>query len=274
MSQGKKNEHKQAYVGFLSFTHLEGPLSLTSHGIQLAYGLHFLFRLRYRAQSYDERLEILKAKGLPHTTVMLAARFKKAAIDPGSVYSPECLRILKQWHHSSVDCLQKPWTDRASDTTGSGPYQMWGFAHRRCYADALVYQPGEARLRRLGYVLWDAPTRPFEGGLRGHLHEARRQDLIDHIELEGPREQMWRSWNERTEIHKQGGRGYWSEGDLSRTVWNEEGSETSAMWGMDGKPVIDSRLFLNLALRAWKWLTNWLGMKLGAAVGSGSPHAR
>lgn len=179
----------------------------------------------HRAKSYDERLKILKAKGLPQTKAMLAAHFRKAVVNNDPIYYPQYFSELRRWTIDQLPLLEKPQTDGPCDTIWSGSFWIWFAAHKDSFLHSVVFQPRNSHLRRCGYVMWDAPEKPIEGGLSARLREARRQSLIDLIEVARAEDQMRRSWRERAEIYKQGGRGYWSEGDLSRIVWNEEASQ-------------------------------------------------
>lgn len=97
---------------------------------------------------------------------------------------------------------------------------MWLEAHKSFRVRDAVYHEEHPRLRRCGYVLWDAPDPPIdEKALRGHFLDARRQGLLDYLALNEARAKMNKSWKERAAIYESGGRGYWNEGDLSQVVW-------------------------------------------------------
>lgn len=52
------------------------------------------------------------------------------------------------------------------------------------------------------------------------MDEARRKCIFDYFRrIDTERGKMERSWQEKAVIYEAGGRGYWSEEDLSRVVW-------------------------------------------------------
>lgn len=188
----------------------------------MSYGLNFLFRLTCRAQSYDQKLEVLNSKGLPRTAGMLAAHFERAALVPDLGLYLVYTYLLRDWTDRSLALVQKPNTDGPFDSIRSWPFQLWFYAHKWRDPRQWVYQPNNSYLRRCGYVIWDAPVIHPKRKPKHYIVLARRQDLIDFIEQTKAKERMRRSWEERAEIYKRGGRGYWSEGDLSKVVWSEE----------------------------------------------------
>jgi hypothetical protein len=156
---------------------------------------------------------------------MLAAHFRNAVVEQDPIYYPVYFGKLRRWRFEELELLEKPQTDGPCDTVRSGPFRVWFAAHEDERLHSVVYQPINLHLRRCGYVMWDAPEKPIDDGLTARLRESHRQGLIDLMKLTKAEDQMRRSWEERAEIYKQGGRGYWSEGDLSQIVWNEEASE-------------------------------------------------
>ncbi|KAK1762115.1 hypothetical protein QBC33DRAFT_623954 [Phialemonium atrogriseum] len=132
-------------------------------------------------------------------------------------WTPEHLNDLRRWG-----------TDGPVDGIKSGPFRMWLEAHKGFRVRDAVYHEEHPRLRRCGYVLWDAPDPPIdEKVLRGHFLDARRQGLLDYLALNGARDKMNKSWTERAAIYESGGRGYWNEGDLSQVVWSEGASQVA-----------------------------------------------
>jgi hypothetical protein len=100
---------------------------------------------------------------------------------------------------------------------------MWRVANKPCWLDGLAYE-GHAWLRRCGYVLWDHSDTPLsDEELEQVIEEADRESLLDHFRrYDGKaKDRMKKSWRERREIYARGGRGYWSEGDLSQIVWTK-----------------------------------------------------
>ena len=101
---------------------------------------------------------------------------------------------------------------------------MWQASHRDCWRQDVIAHVGHTWLRRCGYVFWD-----FREGLvtdrqlRRFIFQGRRNAWLDDFRRNDGelKSKMRRSRRERADIYKRGGRGYWSEGDLSQIVWTE-----------------------------------------------------
>jgi len=120
---------------------------------------------------------------------------------------------------------------------------MWLEAHKHCYMSDVVYNEEHPRLRWYGYVLWDAPCPLIkEDLLQKQMLDARRRSLLDVLQLSDSRDKMKKSWKERTAIYKNGGRGYWDEGDLSQVVWDQvESQEVRSDCDTKGKGLDNAR---------------------------------
>lgn len=143
-----------------------------------------------------------------------------------------------QWDYRLA--AQDQWTERAFeswlaarppdgvDGLSSDPFRIWWYAHKYKHAENFELQPENARLRCYGYVMWDLPppARTFS--------KRRIRELQHHVDVDGEsdddddraREEMKLSWGKRLSIFEAGGRGYWSEGDLSQIVWTKEGTNS------------------------------------------------
>jgi hypothetical protein len=119
--------------------------------------------------------------------------------------------------------ITKWWTYNGPDVYGSGPFRMWHASHKATWRHRpVLYYETHTWLRRCGYVMWDNPETPIsDEELEERVSMARNLSLLDHFrrkdgDLKG---KMKKSWRERREIYARGGRGYWSNGDLSQIVW-------------------------------------------------------
>lgn len=134
-------------------------------------------------------------------------------IDDTSEFAPRC-------HIHFVDL---EWQEtNGPDMYGSGPFRMWREAHKDVWEQDIVYHDRHDWLRRCGYVLWDAPESSVsDEELRQHIVRARELSLLDHFRRnDGSRKAaMKRTWKQRAAVYAWGGRGYWSEGDLSGITW-------------------------------------------------------
>lgn len=184
----------------------------------LSYGLHFLSQV-HRANTYDERLRLLKSKGLPYSSHGLATDlFERGA--PVHELSQHCSEALGRW---SIDNFHNTMKDNDGvDVLDSSPFDAWRYVHRHRLARNSVFAASRYRLRLCGYVFWDAPEQGLErSAFRKRLMEAKRQGREDIKLPKGAREEMERSWKERAEVLSQGGHGYWTRGDLSKVVWDD-----------------------------------------------------
>jgi hypothetical protein len=79
--------------------------------------------------------------------------------------------------------------------------------------------------------MWDNPeTSLSDEELEARVEEARKLSLLEHFRRNDHelRRRMKRSWKERAEIYRRGGREYWSEGDLSWVIWTEGGTQLTS----------------------------------------------
>jgi len=81
-------------------------------------------------------------------------------------------------------------------------------------------------------VLWDFDTGsggegtgPTEAQMCAIVKEGMKVALLERFRRRdgAAKAAMRRSWRERREIYRRGGRGYWAEGDLSRVEWTTQG---------------------------------------------------
>lgn len=197
-------------------------LSLTPYGLgQLSYGLHFLFRVD-RAESYEQRLQLLKSKGLSSTSHFLAAYLPNATpqdicrcCPPGN--SPLADGLV--WTREEVETNLSAKDTDGPDDLNSGPFDIWWYVNKRSSVHDTVFQGHNTILRRYGYVMCDVLEFFDKEEVRSRVRAARRQNVADRDEVNQVRSQMERSWQERAAIYEDGGRGYWSAADVSHITW-------------------------------------------------------
>ncbi|KAK3903715.1 hypothetical protein C8A05DRAFT_32529 [Staphylotrichum tortipilum] len=100
------------------------------------------------------------------------------------------------------------------DWEGSALLRMWRAAYTPCWRKFLFYRDEYAWLRRCGYVLWDfddgeGTTAPSEAGLRAIVEEGMKVALLEGFRRRDSaiKARIRRSWRERREIYRRGGRG-------------------------------------------------------------------
>lgn len=104
--------------------------------------------------------------------------------------------------------------------TDRGPFEAWRLAFAHLPRGAWDMRMLEhAWLRERAYVLWDM-RRLGEHGMLGMIEDAPEDSALQDMERDLG--SMWESFDERSQVCKKGGRGYWSKGDTSRVIWPDE----------------------------------------------------
>ena len=194
---------------------------------KLFYGLDFLYQLD-QAKTYHQRRALLCRNGdsPPRATHMLSAEFWHGSTfgnwDDWHWNWDRMEESIREGDYASVSIH---WEHIEPDAHGSAPWRVWREAHLDCYrVDVFYYEP-HSWLRRCGYLLWDHPEKPLsDKELRDIIVEARKLSLLYHFRRNDrdAKAKMKKSWRERAEIFRRGGRGYWSEGDASQVVWSKD----------------------------------------------------
>lgn len=224
LSRGHANKHKQAYVSFKienrRSTQFGGWAANVHHG-QLTYGLHFLYQLE-QAASYEQRLSLLKSKGLPCTLPGLAAHLKHASPHHAMNEMPGGERLgSNRWSRREIDYVLREESTEGPDDLDSNSFAIWKYTHKDCFANYCVFRSRNSVLRKYGYVMWDLPEDSVPKESRRRLRSAQQQAIRDLEEIEKKRPEMEQSWKERASIYAKGGRGYWDIKDMSRITWEK-----------------------------------------------------
>ncbi|KAL8739860.1 MAG: hypothetical protein Q9190_007378 [Brigantiaea leucoxantha] len=99
-----------------------------------------------------------------------------------------------------------------------GPIVAWKWAYGNWYANCYFFSKNWF-MRQRAYVMWDMDRLAFWGLFKSH--RADFSELFDYayeassVAIEEAR----KSWEARSEIYVNGGRGWWSPNDLSRIEW-------------------------------------------------------
>ncbi|KAK3299797.1 uncharacterized protein B0H64DRAFT_1269 [Chaetomium fimeti] len=197
-----QNQHKQGY---------------------LLRGLKFLYQLQ-QATTYGERRQIL-GDSVPRTKNMLGTTLGGY----GSTVSgwPDWDYF---WDHidttlpNGAYSVNYEWNSNGPDVYGSAPFRIWRASHEDCWRQDVIAHADHTWLRRCGYVFWDfSEATVTDDQLKLIISRARQKAWLDRFRRNDGelKRKMKRSRKERAEIYKRGGRGYWSEGDLSQIVWTE-----------------------------------------------------
>ncbi|KAI0420300.1 hypothetical protein F5X98DRAFT_372109 [Xylaria grammica] len=104
----------------------------------------------------------------------------------------------------------------------NGPFGIWKWADESASLRRSVYQRGQAKLRKRGYVMWDRArldTLPiFRGKWQPPVFSPFGRSLPD--DAVGEVDEGWASsWRERSRIYNEQGRGWWDFCDESKIVW-------------------------------------------------------
>ena len=178
-----------------------------TQGQQLARGIEYIYSLTNET-CYETKLALSKSQlGVDSTQLFdKLSTEEDADVDDydGDLrdYSPEQIAAL-------APCQDPQDTD-------SGPYDAWRVTHLQVNRFAFVMFGNSQTCREHAYVFWDSARQQehelltlFDNLPQGERHEYTNEE----------HEAMRRSWDERSEVYQKGGRGYWSEGDLSHVVW-------------------------------------------------------
>lgn len=121
-----------------------------------------------------------------------------------------------------------------------GPFAIWKWANGSALVSRSVYQAERWKLRKWGYVVWDASRLQTLAACYDAWQPPRR----DRFPLPPPPtyppedlDESWdHSWAERAWIYDKGGRGWWAAGDELRVVWTKKKNDGDRDgWGRKSK---------------------------------------
>lgn len=168
------------------------PAMSTFQGV-LSLGLIALFRLG-NAKSYEEQKAVLDFEHPPLRLDFLAKAFKRANMARGSTPNNSFF-----------------------NDPDTGPAAIWTWAHPTPRRGS-VGQPDRLYLREWGYVMWDRTRIDGTRVLRSRWRPRPAQVSYGGIGEEF--EEEWAdSWERRSQIYNDGGRGWWDAEDESKVVW-------------------------------------------------------
>lgn len=198
---------------------------------QLSYGLQFLYELDHE-KDYDKRRGILTAKQFPTTTHMLARYLPRCHLVLG-VYDIGMSEVkywgmeqFEQQLHTQPDEMR-----HAVDKLDRFPFEIWRRAHINIAVKDTVFHTDMMYLRKCGYVLWDLPVEAV-ADLSKCVHRLKKAARTHGDYVRRAEKVVLNSFQERREIFDKGGRGFWTPGDTSRIVWQEQ-KQTDKIEGME-----------------------------------------
>ncbi len=198
----------------------------TDTALKLLRGLDFLFKLD-QAKTYAARRELL-GDVPPRTQNMLGRTLWR----DGST-NADYLEWMDFWQNidttssnirpDQVDYwVDLRWWSNPPDVYGSFAFRFWREAHKDCWREDVTFHVAHESLRRCGYLFWDEPEpRMSNQKLRALVLRGRLATQLERFRRKDLRPKARHSRKKRAEIYKQGGRGYWAEGDLSQVFWVE-----------------------------------------------------
>ncbi|KAF3009179.1 hypothetical protein E8E14_004975 [Neopestalotiopsis sp. 37M] len=197
--------------GFVRVDYVERENIDFTKDIWLSEGLLFIHRLMNES-SDDTKKTMLISKlnrpGLLRLSLSLARR-------RSGIIGDKCLDLYNS------DELKALVPRMDLHDTDCGPFKAWyHFAKHVPSSRCWVFYMSCSRQRNCGYVFWDW-SRMEQYALLETL-SALKWDMISSL---GEFTAMLDSWEERYEIWRKGGRGYWDAGDTSKIVWPAEESE-------------------------------------------------
>lgn len=114
--------------------------------------------------------------------------------------------------------VKRPYFEDPDD----GPFSIWKWAYESASLRRSVYQRGQAKLRKWGYVMWDRArldTLPifrdmWQPPVLSPFGRSLPEDPVGEVD-----DRWASSWRERSRIYNEQGRGWWDFGDESKIVW-------------------------------------------------------
>lgn len=171
----------------------------------LRKGLQYINSLLEQT-TYEGQIKILGSKLPPIAMEFLGTAF--------SDLNQHCNDMRRAGHDTMAVYKADELPARGADDD-PGPKKSWMWA----YADNLLYatpmEPYDSCLRACGYVFWDADRWAKNGFLETEYIEMVLEDEQPILENGPNNEELERSWQLRSELYRQGYRGYWREDDDS-----------------------------------------------------------
>ncbi|GAP83033.1 putative amp dependent ligase [Rosellinia necatrix] len=179
----------------------------------VSQGLAFLYRLR-TSDSFEAKVSVLKST-LHHEHITDLPGAIDLALD---LYVED--DTLEPAERCSKDKLMKSYDENDTD---DGPFRAWQAGHSRIVPyGAWAMLPENAWLRRRAYVFWDLDRIHRNNLLVLSEKEPTSPSPDDSKDIDD----MFKSFDIRSEIWQEGGSGYWSEGDTSRIQYIHDQSIT------------------------------------------------
>ena len=100
-----------------------------------------------------------------------------------------------------------------------GPAEAWRWAHAKSTKERFYYLKSHRSLRQRGYVMWDLKRHLEWGLLEKPVANMLDSLRLDFLRWESVQQEQRRSFEERTRIWLNGGRGWWAQGDESQIQW-------------------------------------------------------
>lgn len=115
--------------------------------------------------------------------------------------------------------MTRPYSsDQSEDDPDTSPYDVFSSVNAERIGEEAVFLHENATLRECAYVLWDeARLRRLEHRLWEDIWGERQPEPTEE-----ENDEMLESFEERSRIWREGGRGYWSVGNTSRIVWKDK----------------------------------------------------
>ena len=177
----------------------------------LLKGLEFVFQLS-TASTYDDR----------HRLLLSNQGFKGSRLSD-ALRAPRMLQLqglmLKKYDEEEEVTIIKQSLDNDKD---SGPAEAWRWAHATSTKKRFYFLKKHRPLRLGGYVMWDLQRlldwKFFEKSVEDMIAQ-RSPAYPERLRQEAEQKEQLESFNERSRIWGEGGRGWWAPGDESHIQW-------------------------------------------------------
>lgn len=170
-----------------------------------------------RAKSYEDRhLLLYSSRGPPATYFSLYEGLHEANEPNGGI-------LLRDFPPNDsafgVRLIQTPFFDDPD----FGPVDVWRWAHQEESGHSWIYREYRDNLRQWGHVMWDRSRLDATNIFEKPWEELDRSEILLKIRKAAQqRTHMQASWEQRGQVFKRGGTGWWS-WERSKVIWPKGG---------------------------------------------------
>ncbi|KAK2590702.1 hypothetical protein QQS21_011613 [Conoideocrella luteorostrata] len=176
-------------------------------------GLEELLKIS-KAGTYDERYQLLHASSSPKAS----DNFLHEGLREANEHNADFF-LGGQAPEDEASYIKQPFfADSNTD-----PKDAWQWAHDGESWMGWVNQENREDLRRWGYVMWDKHRLDQLGVFNKPWEDVFNSEKLVRREREFSRQRVYmrNAWDQREQVSRRGGSGWWSWGDESKVEWRD-----------------------------------------------------